>query len=66
MQEVKKSLSQELCDYFSELMQPLATNMYLEQMFQKLKHEIITKFEEKFIEQNRKIYELEEPVSFEA
>ena len=66
MQEVKKSLSQELCDYFSELMQPLATNIYLEQMFQKLKHEIITKFEEKFIEQNRKIYELEEPVSVEA
>ena len=34
-------------------------------MFQKLKHEIITKFEEKFIEQNRNIYELEEQVSFE-
>ena len=33
-------------------------------MFQKLKEEIVTKFEERFIEQNRKIDELEERVSF--
>ena len=61
----KKSVSQELRDYFSELIQPSATNEYLEQMFQKLKEEIVTKFEERFIEQNRKIYELEERVSFQ-
>ena len=30
----KMSVSQELCDYFSELIQPLATNECLEQMFQ--------------------------------
>ena len=54
------SVSQKLRDYFSELIQPLATNECLEQMFQKLKEEIVTKLEERFIEQNRKIDELEE------
>ena len=34
-------------------------------MFQKLKEEIITKFEERFVKQNRKIDELEEWVSFQ-
>ena len=55
---------QEFCDYFSELIQPLATNECLKQMFQKLKEEIVTKFEERFIEQ-KKIDELEEWVSFQ-
>ena len=41
-------------DYFSELIQPLATNACLEQMFQKLKEEIVTKFEERFMEQSKK------------
>ena len=44
----------ELRDYFSELIQPLATNECLQQIFQKLKEDIVTKFEEKFIEQNKK------------
>ena len=48
------SVSQELRDYFSELIQPLATNECLQQIFQKLKEDIVTKFEEKFIEQNKK------------
>ena len=52
MREVKKCLSEELRDYFYKLIQPLATNECLEQMFQKLKEEIVTKFEERFIEQN--------------
>ena len=47
--------SQELCDYFSDLIQPLKTNDSLEQMFQKLKEEIVPKFEERFIEQYRKL-----------
>ena len=59
------SVSQELCDYFSEFIQPLATNECLEQMFQKLKEEIVTKFEERFIKQNREIDELEGRVSFQ-
>ena len=62
----RMSVSQELHDYFSELIQPLATNEYLEQMFQKLKKEIVTKFEERLIEQNKKKnVELEERVSFQ-
>ena len=57
MRGMKKCLchSQELRDYFSELIQPLATN----KCFQKLKEEIVRKFEERFIEQYRKIDELE-------
>ena len=57
------SVSHKLRDYFSELIQPLATDECLEQMFQKLKEQIVTKFEEKFIEQDRKIDELEGRVS---
>ena len=64
MRDVKKCLSQELRDYFSELIQPLATNECLEQMFEKLKEEIVTKFEKRFIEQNRNIDELKERVAF--
>ena len=56
----KMSVLQELHDYFSELIQPLATNECLEQMFQKLKKELVTKFEERFKEQNKKIDKLEE------
>ena len=48
------SASQEFRDYFSDLVQPLATNVFLEQMFQKLKEETITKFKERFIKQNKK------------
>ena len=58
-------MSQELCYYFSVLIQSLETNEFLEQMFQKLKEEIVTKSEERFIEQNKKIDKLEERVSFQ-
>ena len=53
------SVLQEIRVYFSELVKPLATNEILDDIFQKLKEEIISKFEEKFDEQNRKIDELE-------
>ena len=53
------SVSQEIREYFSELVKPLATNEILEDIFKQLKEEIISKFEEKFDEQNRKIDELE-------
>ena len=43
------SVSQEIREYFSELVKPLATN----EMFKELKEEIISKSEEKFDEQNR-------------
>ena len=53
------SVSQEIREYFSESVKPLSTSEILEDMFRKLKEEIISKFEEKFDEQNRKIDELE-------
>ena len=65
MGEVKMSVLQELRDYFSELIQPLATNECSEQMFQKLKEEMAAKFKERFIEKNKKIDELQERVSFQ-
>ena len=46
------SVSQEIREYFSELVKPLATNEVLEDKFKKFKEEIILKFEEKFDEQN--------------
>ena len=52
------SVSQEIREYFSELVKPLATNEILEDVFKKLKEKIISKFEEKCDEQNRKIDEL--------
>ena len=61
----KMSVLQDLHDYFSELIHPLANSICLEQMFQKLKEGIIIKFEGRFIEQNRKIDELGEWVSFQ-
>ena len=63
MREAKKCLCHK--SFVIIVIQPLATNECLEQMFQKLKEEIFTKFEERFIEQNRKIDELEERVSFQ-
>ena len=45
----KMSVSQEFRDYFSELIESLATNECLEQMLQKLKEKIFTKFERRFI-----------------
>ena len=52
------SLKQEIREYFSELVKPLATNEILEDMLKKLKEETISKFEEKLDKQNRKIDEL--------
>ena len=60
------SVSQGIRDYFSELVKPLATNEILENMFKKLKEEIISKFEEKFDEQNRKTDELEGKIAIQA
>ena len=47
-------------------MKPLATNEILEDMFQKLKEEIISKSEKKFDEQNRKINHLEGKTPMQA
>ena len=47
-------------------MKPLATNEILEDMFQKLKEEIISQSEKKFDEQNRKIDHLEGKTPMQA
>ena len=60
------SVSQEIRESFSELFKLLVTNQILEDIFKKLKDEIISKFEEKFDEQNRKIDELERKIAIEA
>ena len=41
------AISEEIRNYFSDLIKPLATNQSLEEMFSKLKEEIVSKFEEK-------------------
>ena len=60
------SVSQEICEYFSELVKPLAANEVLENKFKKFKEEIILKFEEKFHEQNQKIDELRGKIAIQA
>ena len=60
------SVLQEIREYFSELVKRLATNEILEDGFKKLKEENISKFEEKFDEQNRKIDELEGKIAIQA
>ena len=44
-------ISEEICKYFSELIKALATNTSLKEMFDKMKEEVISKFELKIIEQ---------------
>ena len=61
----RKPFPQELCDCFTDLIQLLVTNICLEQKFQKLKEEIITKFEKRFMEQNRKLDEPEQWLAFQ-
>ena len=45
--------------YFEKLIEPLVTNNSLEELFNKLKDEIIKKFDEKISEQNANIEKLE-------
>ena len=60
------SVSQGIHEYFPELVKLFATNEILEDMFKKSKEEIISKFKEKFDEQNRKIDELEGKIAIQA
>ena len=60
------SVSQEIREYFSELVKLLVTNEILEDMFKKLKEEIISKFKEKFDDENWKIDELEGKIAIQA
>ena len=56
-------VSQEIQDYFSELVKHLATNEVLNEMFKKLKEEIVSEFETKYNEQNKKIEELKSQIA---
>ena len=53
-------ISEEIRKYFSELIKPLTTNTSLKEMFDKMKEEVISKFESQISDQNDKIYELVE------
>ena len=56
-------VSKEISDYFTKLVEPLVTTQRLEEMFSKLKEEIIARFEEKFTAQNQEIVDLEEKIT---
>ena len=53
------TISKEIRNYFSDLIKPLVTNQSLEEMFSKLKEEIMSKFEEKLEQQMNRIDKLE-------
>ena len=63
--DIKMVVSKELSDYFTKLVELLVTTQRLEEMFGKLKEEIIERFEEKFTAQNQKIVDLEEKIALQ-
>ena len=48
----KKVISKEISDYFTKLVEPLVTTQRLEEIFGKLKQEIIERLKKKFTAQN--------------
>ena len=56
-------VSKEISDYFTNFVEPLVPMQRLEEMFGKLKEEIIERFEEKFTAHNQKIVYLEEKIT---
>ena len=58
-EEKMTTATEELKWYFEKLIEPLVTNNSLEELFIKLKNEIMEKFDEKISEQNAKIEKLE-------
>ena len=56
------SISAEVLEYFDNLIKPLVTNKSLEELVDKFKEEIISKFEDKLKEQNLKIQEIESKI----
>ena len=53
------AISEEIRNYFSDVIKPLAANQSLEEMFSKLKEEIVSKFEEKLEQKMNRIDKLE-------
>ena len=58
-EEKMTTATEELKCYFEKLIEPLVTNNSLEELFNKLKDEIVKNFDEKISEQNVKIEKLE-------
>ena len=58
-EEKMTTATEELKCYFEKLIEPLVINNSLEELFNKLKDEIMNKFDEKISEQNAKIEKLE-------
>ena len=56
------SITAEVREYFNNLIKPLVTNKSLEELLDKFKEGIISKFEDKLREQNLKIQELESKI----
>ena len=61
----KKVISKEISDYFTKLVEPLVTTQRLEEIFGKLKQEIIERLKKKFTAQNYKIVDLEEKIGLQ-
>ena len=58
-------VSKQISDYITKLVEPLVTMQRLDEMFRKLKKEIIERFEENFSAQNQKIVDLEEKITLQ-
>ena len=56
------SITAEVREYFNNLIKPLVTNKYLEELLDKFKEGIISKSEDKLTEQSLKIQELESKI----
>ena len=58
-------VSKQIWDYITKLVELLVTMQRLDEMFRKLKKEIIERFEENFSAQNQKIVDLEEKITLQ-
>ena len=58
-EETMATISNEMKCYFEKLIEPLVTNKYLEDLFNKLKDDLLKKFDGKISEQNAKTEKLE-------
>ena len=62
-EETMGTISNEMKCYFEKLIQPLVTNKSIEELFSKLKNDLLKNFDEKISEQNIKIEKLESIIS---
>ena len=58
-------VSKEIPGYFTKLVESLVITVKSEEMFGKLKEQIIEKFEEKFTAQNQKIVDLNDKIALQ-